>query len=153
MANMIPKVSKQSWKITKDSKKIQKEFKRFQKVSKRIKRFQKNQKIPKESKDSKRIQNILENSKKSKRIKKILRKVSIVPKHSSVLAGWPKKLMSFPNFPLFEKFYALIWPLRTLRNQLSLYLVECLYNISSRFSVFERSFLNIWNKEYRIKVS
>ena len=73
--------------LHRDSKKIPKESKRFKKDSKRI------QKIPK---CSKRFQKI---PKDSKRIQKILRKASIAAKHSTVLARWPKKLMS-PGNPL-----------------------------------------------------
>ena len=53
--------------------------------------------FPKIPKDYKRLQKVLKESKKSKRIQRIQKKASIVAKHSSVLAGWPKKLISAPN--------------------------------------------------------
>ena len=57
-------------------------------------------------KDSKRFQKIPESSKsikKSKRIQRILEKAIAVAKHSTVLAGWPKKLISSPNPPEFKE--------------------------------------------------
>ena len=59
--------------------------------------------FPKIPKDSKRLQKVLKESKKAKRIQRIQKKACIFAKHSSVLAEWPKKLISPPNPLKFKK--------------------------------------------------